>query len=516
MKKLPCILCALCLGVSLAGCGAPKEPSAPEGQTVVSRIAMAENGNAYLEVDGRPFPFLGVEARLDAFMNCESRPLSDFEPYMRAAAELGATVIAVPVDWADLEPEKDSYDFRLVGTLLEWANKYNIKLDICWYSVNMCGESNSYQVPAYIYNDEATYPKYESAGKDSFWGYYGYQCYLEASSALMEREAKVIENMMDFVYNWDKNNGEKHPLVGVQVHNEPDGFPRWRLEPRSVKKNGVRITVDEAWERTNKLLDNAGKAFKRSKYLVYTHVNVMPMTNNSSDVEQWVKDIYDLDGIDAVGVDAYSTSTGALASLINSSRDLMPENFAHIGENKGIYSNTPSLILSTVKAGGGYNIYDLATPQYFINNTTEPDNIDHGILNGDLSDRAHTEATRRTLKALSDARDAITFASKNNFMLFNLESSNPETSYEKEKSTAHATVNFKTEEGAVGFAVEYNDYLYLFASTDTEVTLSGSVFSLAQYGGFGAEGWNAGESVRLSDGKLSLNAGKLVRVRIGA
>lgn len=98
---------------------------------IVSCIKTAENGLAYLEVDGKPFPYLGVESRLDAYMNCEKKSVEDFEPHIRAASELGANVIAVPIDWRDLEPEQDEYDFRIVSALLGYANKYDIRIEFC-------------------------------------------------------------------------------------------------------------------------------------------------------------------------------------------------------------------------------------------------------------------------------------------------------------------------------------------------------------------------------------------------
>lgn len=144
MKKLLCLFFSLVFALSFAGCADRNEE---DEKLVVSRVTTAENGYTYLEVDGSPFPYFGVESRLDAFMNCEKKPVEEFEPHMKAAAELGATVVAVPIDWRDLEPEKDDYDFRMVAAVLEYANKYDVKVEFLWYSVNMCGDSNSYQIP---------------------------------------------------------------------------------------------------------------------------------------------------------------------------------------------------------------------------------------------------------------------------------------------------------------------------------------------------------------------------------
>ena len=82
----------------------------------------------------------------------------------------------------------------------------------------MCGESNSYQVPAYIFNDEESYPKYDSTNKGNFWSYYGYQGYLKITDNLLKRETLVIENLMDFIYNWDLKNGDLVVEINIRPH----------------------------------------------------------------------------------------------------------------------------------------------------------------------------------------------------------------------------------------------------------------------------------------------------------
>ena len=513
MKKPIALMLSALVGISCAAC--TPETGGDGGYTeeekvIVSAIRTAENGNTYVEVDGQPFAYYGVQSRLDAYMNCEKRPVEDYEQYVRAAAELGASVLTVPIDWNDLEPAQDDYDFRMVAAVLGYANKYDIKVEFCWYSVNMCGDSNSYQVPAYIWEDEETYPKYDSSNKNSFWGYYGYQGYLQPSQALMERETKMINALMDYVYNYDQVNGQKHPLIGIQVYNEPDGFPRWRLSQYSVSLDGQRITEEQAWDAVCTLLDNAGKAFKNSRYSVYTRVNLTTLT----EVTEFAQRIYNLEGIDAVGNDPYVSSIGSLRSMLENFNENLPGNFTHIAENKGIYSNTPGLILTAAQCGAGYMIYDLCTPEYFINNTNDPANIDHGILNADLTDREHTEASRRMLNALSAASEAVVLADRENFMVFNTESSYPETAYEDTAQAGSVSVTFSTSVGAVGFAIVYEGYVYLFATDAADVTLSGGSFSAAEYGAFEGGEWVPAGTAGGENGSYSLENGIVCRVQL--
>lgn len=510
MKKFLSVVCALGMGLSLFGCGETGNPPTPgKEKVIVSAVKHKENGEGYLEVDGKPFVYLGVESRLDAYMNCEKKTVEEFEPHVKAAADLGASVIAVPIDWRDLEPQKDDYDFRIVSALLGFANKYDIRIEFCWYSVNMCGESNSYQVPAYIWEDEATYPKYDSSNKNVFWGYYGNQGYLRATEALMERETKMIGKLMDYVYNWDLNNGEKHPLIGIQVYNEPDGYPRWRVSQQNISLGGTRITEDQAWQDVYTLLDNAGKAFKSAKYSVYTRTNLTVLTEST----KFAETIYNLDGIDAVGNDPYVQSVGAIKNTFADFSANMKGNFNHIAENKGIYTNSPGLILAAAYSGAGYILYDLSTPLYFINNTNDPSTIDHGVLNADLTDREHTEAVRRTINALKGAGEASVLADRKDFALLNLAGSYPERQCAQEIDTTHVSVKFRTEKGAVGFAICYNGYVYAFATDDAELELGNGAFSQAEYGSFGADGWNASGEVEANGNGYALTGGKLCRIK---
>ncbi|MGN1062679.1 MAG: hypothetical protein ACI4RO_06065, partial [Candidatus Scatosoma sp.] len=266
MKKTALFLAAILTFVTFGAFAS----CAKEEVNVISKIAVNDHGITYLEVDGKPFAYYGVESRLDAYMNCDNQTVEEFETQFIAAKNLGANLLAVPIDWRDVEPEKDFYDFSAVGTILGFSVKHDIKVEFLWYSIDMCGESNSYQVPGYIWNDEETYPKFDSLNKGNFWSYYGEQGYLKASEALLKREALVVEALMDFVYHWDLNNGETHPLIGVQVYNEPETYPVWRVAQQQISEGGKQITPDRAWEELYKAIDNAGKAFKKAKYNVIT------------------------------------------------------------------------------------------------------------------------------------------------------------------------------------------------------------------------------------------------------
>ena len=510
MKRVIVFIMTLIISLSLFACKKEKV-------NVISRIATNEYGYNYLEVDGKPFNYFGVESRLDAYMNCEEQTVEDFEKQFELAKKLGANVIAVPVDWADVEPEKDFYDFTIVNKLLSFAVKYDIKIEILWYSINMCGESNSYQVPAYIFNDEESYPKYDSTNKGNFWSYYGYQGYLKITDNLLKRETLVIENLMDFIYNWDLKNGETHPLIGVQVYNEPDLYPEWRVSKYDISENGKKLTSDQVWQEVKKALDNAGKAFKKAKYNVITRVNFAKLKTATT----YAKDVFNLDGIDCVGNDPYTTSVGGVYNQLTDFNKDLPNNFTHYAENKGSYTNTASLLLTSAYCGAGYIIYDLATSTHFIENAGNNSlaDIDHGVLNPDGTDKEHTESVRRTLKALIGAGESVIVADKKDFAVFNLEESYPEESYQVVINTKGVTANFSTEKSAVGFMIVYGDYAYFYASDESTFTISNATINEFSFGAYKKGVWtNSTGTIDavVKDGKttFTLNNGALLRAKV--
>ena len=220
-------------------------------------------------------------------------------------------------------------------------------------------------------------------------------------SWVLERETKAITALFNHIRYWDSQNGDKHPVITAQIHNEPDALMRWRIEQKDLKyRDGTPLSKEKAWNMTTNALNAVGNAVKNSSYKVATRVNLIygdginpfPEANNACP-----KDVFDLQGIDFIGVDAYKDNIKQLKEQVSSYASING-NYALVAENKGSYSNTPSLILTALALGGGYDIYDLATSNFFINNTSEPDQIDHGIYTWDLQEKDFTNPTRMIIK----------------------------------------------------------------------------------------------------------------------
>lgn len=357
-------------------------------QIEVSKL-VTENNKTYVSVDGKPFPFLGAQIRLDALLNCDKMTINEVENYFKKAQELGLNCVQIPISWNMVEPKENKYDYSIVNSILQFVNKYNLKMELLWFSTNMVGDSFSYLIPQYVLQE---YNKRLSRNDEgNFWNYYGYQYTMILDDEwILERETKAITALFNHIRYWDSQNGDKHPVISAQIHNEPDALMRWRIDQKDLKyRDGTPLSKEKAWTMITNALNTVGKAVKNSSYRVVTRVNLIygdginpfPEATNARP-----KDVFDLQGIDFIGVDAYKDNVKHLKNEVMAYASIAG-NYALVAENKGSYANSPSLILTSFALGGGYDIYDLATSNFFINNTTEPDQIDHGIYTWDLQEK---------------------------------------------------------------------------------------------------------------------------------
>ncbi len=448
----------------------------------VSKL-ITEAGRTYVEVEGSPFPILGAQVRLDALVNCDKLSIDQIEAYFIKAKELGVNCIQLPFWWNLIEPKQDQFDFTFVDQMLSFANKYDLKIELLWFGSNMIGDSFSFLVPQYVLsNVDIRLSRNDEA---SFWNYYGYQYSLKLNHPwLLERESNAVTRLFDFIREWDEDNGKKHPVIVAQIHNEPDGFVRWRLDQKQISYyRGSLLSKEEAWTMTLEALDALGKAVKASTYQVITRTNVISgdgVKPYSEAPNASPADIFALSGIDMVSFDPYMETVDQIKKEVMAYKSL-PGNYPLIAENKGSYTNTPSLMLTAVAIGGGYDLYDLATSKFFIDNTS-PDfvnQIDHGIYTWDLKEKPHTEKTRALLKGFSEASHFVAKTPTADFAVFNVLDNNPQQTIQQTVSTSGAIFQFVTNKGALGFALDCGSFLLIYSTGDAEIKLdNGTVQSV--------------------------------------
>lgn len=492
----------------------------------VSRVISLPSGKTYLEVDGKPFAIRGGQIRIDGLQNRSDSftgaiaPLTydEIEAYFAKAKECGLNTVELSLEWSKVETSKDVYDFSHVDKLLAMANKYGLKCEFLWFSTNMCGDTHTFPIPAYIYEDEQTYPRIQANA--TWWSHmYGQLFYLVLNNpALMEREALVLSKLMEHVYEWNRSNGEKNPLIGMQIHNESDGLLRWRLEQRELKLDGADLTPERLWQITLDALDNAGKAVKNSKYKIYTRCN-MTVSYGVNEFPQFSGkglsplDVLALDGIDIIGDDPYVTSPVMINDIIN--KYSVNGNYPHVAENMGNYASSPALFLTAYQAGGSYMFYDLATPQYFVQlNGGSSYQMDQGLLNPDLSYKAHTAETVRIINGIAAMDSVLPLVPSCDFAAFNVLKEEAQKQLTQTVNTSSLSLTYSTENGGVAFAIEYEGYLYLYTTQDCTFTVNNADFVFkAETGKFnGMEFVTDGE--KYINPVIEAEAGKLHRIKI--
>ena len=503
----------------------PDTPGTTE-ETNVSRVCTLPSGKTYLEVDGKPFALIGAQLRVDGLYNrnpelTQAPPaVSDaqLEQYFAKASQLGVNTLQLALEWSKIELDKDVYDFALVDKLLTLTNKYGLKCEFLWFSTNMCGDGHSFCIPSYITEDTQTYPVF--GGKNLYYSnMYGQLSYPVLNSpALMERERLVLTALMEHVDTWNKENGSKNPLIGMQIHNESDGLLRWRLRQKELTLNGEAVTPQQLWQVTLEALDNAGKAVKAADYKIYTRCN-MTVTFGVDEFKEWQGlglsplDVLALEGIDIIGDDPYTTDPSAINKTIRSYA--VEGNYPHVAENMGEYASSPSLFLSAYQAGGSYLFYDLATPEYFIFINGNSDyQMDQGIVNPDLTEKAHTAQTSLIMQGIQRMGSVLPLVERADFAAFNIRTEFPQQTLEQTICTSSLSVTYRTEQGGIAFAIEHDGYLYLYATKDCRFTVNNASFIQRGEIGRFVDGEYVVEDAPYLSTTISLSAGDLMRVRI--
>ena len=446
-------------------------------QIEVSKL-VTENNKTYVSVDGKPFPFLGAQIRLDALLNCDKMTINEVENYFKKAQELGLNCVQIPISWNMVEPKENKYDYSIVNSILQFVNKYNLKMELLWFSTNMVGDSFSYLIPQYVLQE---YNKRLSRNDEgNFWNYYGYQYTMILDDEwILERETKAITALFNHIRYWDSQNGDKHPVISAQIHNEPDALMRWRIDQKDLKyRDGPPLSKD----------------------LIYGDgINPFPEATNARP-----KDVFDLQGIDFIGVDAYKDNVKHLKNEVMAYASIAG-NYALVAENKGSYANSPSLILTSFALGGGYDIYDLATSNFFINNTTEPDQIDHGIYTWDLQEKDFTPPTRSLIKGLAAAYIDVAKVKPENFAAFNINDNQPKDKLEQ--------LIFQTNNASLGFVLDMHNYLLIYSLNDSQFKLENGKFGETISGRYDVNGTFTKEgTATLENQTLHAKGGVLYKV----
>lgn len=446
----------------------PKEP------VTISRIVQSAEGKPYLEVDGEPFALYGAQIRIDVFRSVDKMEWSEIEPYFETARDLGLNCVQVPLPWKFIEPKEDEYSFSEADQILSLANKYNLKVELLWFSTNFIGDSYTWLVPPYILTKSALRLKRD--GEGDLHALYGYTYSIRFDDPwVLERERKAITNLFAHIRDWDDANGNRHPVITCQVHNEPDALVRWRIDEKHIcNKDGTPLSKADGWKMTLAALNAAGKAVKESEYRVATRTNIIsgngvldfPQTPGISPREVAMQE-----GIDFVSFDPYMQTVNQIASEVAAYASLAG-NYPLIAENRGDFANSASLMLAASALGGGYDIYDLATSPYITSHSAPPFNTE-GIYYSDLRPKPQVEQVQALLKGLVAANKDVALTPVKDFAAFNILTDTPKTSCQQQIRTSGAVLDFETSAGALAFVLDCGSRLVAFSTAAAVLKVTG-------------------------------------------
>ena len=275
----------------------------------VTVTAVSADGT-YIEKLGQPYLQYGVQLQTGRLENALT---DDYEILFEKAKESGFQTVVTNISWKDIEPWRGAYNLYSVQKILDFAEKYDLQLELLWYGVSTLGYVSN--APAYIQNM-------------TDWQY-GYD-----NDEILQREQKALTVLMNYLYDNDTN----RRVSMLQIENEPDYA-------------GLSDCEDAFLSHINQL----GLTVKSSPYRVLTRVNFVAYADNAL-----LEKCTALPGIDICGLDPYQNIIGYSQYDLERLKEI-DGNIPHFAEAAGCMSNNSYMILSALSQKCGYYIYELMT-----------------------------------------------------------------------------------------------------------------------------------------------------------
>lgn len=468
----------------------------------VSHMKVSPEGRKYIEVDGVPFLMLGTQLRTDYFMQLENKQLSDLDRYFQLAKSMNVTVVQVPISWRDIESEKNQYKSEVVNQMIEYCDRYDLKLEILWFGSYMCGYSVRGYIPDYVVDNENDYPVLNPQA--SFEGWLGKQYFLAPNTPLLvERESKALAYMMDAIWEYDRSHGNKRTVIGIQVENEAD-----MLATRHNSAHGYQ--PGDVWGNLMSMIDTLGKVVKNSKYRCYTRTN---FTITYDDYIARCAQLINLGGIDFVGLDPYVNDVNALNNMLDQLGNING-NFAHFAENGGEFANNDILTLNALVKGMGYDIFEAVTTAHpFLQDWTL-----RGVFNPDFSHKPYTQRILDAYKIYQNAWYDFAIARLGNMVGFNIKENELRQTASEEVITQNIRIRWQTSQSGIAYAIENNGYLIISSTKADNMqfeAFNGVVLGeKAEVGYYGVNGtWVVESEQNINSNSLTLEPTKTYRIK---
>lgn len=517
MRRLPWLILPAILLVS---CGNEETFEFTNREGITPYISeKSDYGKARIvDKNDNPVLMLSTLFRTDLSQNADFMKPSEMEDYFAIAKETGMNTMEIAIMWSEIETSYDVYDFSHVETYLNYAKKYDLKLNLEWYGSLVDGEFHSVNVPSYVSMDTAKYPVI--ADMFDFANYGRCKILKWDHPLLLDRESKALYSMMNYIGEWNAKNNRYDPVISVQIGQGADRFQRWRIDAYKVKnESGELFDSESAWSMIKTYLNSIAKAVKFSSYKALTRVEFC----EQSAVVNFVRNIKNLEYVDIVCptyLHEISTTKSAMRSFASEWEDMAVLNVENWADD-----NNYRQILATMAAGGsGYVSYQLSSPLYY---PELPNGALYGRYKTDqktlqekfVERNTRATDTKKINVALKKADVAIANAPRNTFAalglnnLLNAKERNERV--QKIYLQSGVLLDWSNPLDSIGFAVNEGNYLYAYSSKDAELTINGCSIPSISEGSFVEGEWEATKLVTLKDNKvLEMKEGNVYRIRL--
>lgn len=325
--------------------------------TTISKVDNSLSGSEKytLTVDGKPFYMTSVQIRLDKL-----RYWWDFDAAARAAvvaqaARDGFNTVALPIQWYEVEPAKDRFDWAILDEYLNLARKNNLKVELLWFGQNSGGHVQwlgSLQNPVHLRTPD--YVLYSpGVGSSQTTSEYAIRRDVSpytldlADDRLRARETYVLGRVMNHIADWDAASGSAHTVVGVQLDNEVRAFGSFSAFSPAFPPS---IVVS--------YMSSVGKAVKNSRYVVWTRLNCVNVDTYSRIDANEFQRVRHGTGIDFVAADLYNYKAGSIRTFLPFSNG----NYRMIAEAPGDIPEAPMNQLAALSGDAAYTYYEFLGP----------------------------------------------------------------------------------------------------------------------------------------------------------
>lgn len=446
-------------------------------KVLASRIVEGEDRN-YLELNGSPFLYVTVqncgtqqlygdngnrsfkevkpEGFTDLYGDVDQIPLSYLENMFEKMHDLGYKHMGIIFKWRDWEPKEPGvYDWTIVDQYIEWCDKYDMSWDIVYFGSNSCGGTRltngdvgqgewwMRNVPEYLDQHDGYWHNGNYVGVNHCPVLKG-----ENYEYIKANEIRAIQALMNHLAEVDTNKR----TATFQVMNEPDWHPSFNTNYGGY--NAVEKRYVKDW------ISDVAVAIKASDYSLITRIN----GGHGMPHEEYAE-MAKLPGIDMCGDDSYTTSVSFMRELFEG--PLKDVGFPHSAENGGSYTNTSSLVLTTLLLGGGYHGWQF-------NDHSWDDGMADTGKNGDywkwqlgqpIQWREQGQDMGRLNPAMNKISDKLACAPLKSMAGFNIETDYPNKNYKKLQMLDGVYAGYECSDASVGLAVKDGNDVYLVSDS---------------------------------------------------